>query len=87
MKGDAVLAAAVWRNVLKGEERVDLRGLAMVVSYVRGVVKGLEGMGDEEVGRGDVVFGDPGSQRRGVVGVRSRMMDTLPPPVVEGGKK
>ncbi|KAI4257220.1 MAG: hypothetical protein LQ352_001718 [Teloschistes flavicans] len=84
VSGDAVLAAAVWRNVFKGDEGVDLRALAQVVSYTRGVVKGLEGMGDEEVARGDVVFGDPGSQKRGVVEVRSPMMDTLP---VEGGEK
>ncbi|KAL8972792.1 MAG: hypothetical protein Q9183_000356 [Haloplaca sp. 2 TL-2023] len=77
VKGDAVLAAAVWRNVFAGREEVDAVGLAQVVGYVRGVIKGMEGMGDEEVARGEIVFGDPGLQRRLVEG-RSSEMDTLP---------
>ena len=77
VKGDAVLAAAVWRNVFAGMEEVDAVRLAQVVGYVRGVIKGLEGMGDEEVARGEIVFADPGLQRRLVEG-RSGEMDTLP---------
>lgn len=73
-KNDAVLAAAVWRNLFRGDEDVDLRHLGTVVSYLRGVLKGLEGIEDEGVARGEVVFGDPESQREGVL-VRSRMMD------------
>ncbi|KAL8941836.1 MAG: hypothetical protein Q9211_001644 [Gyalolechia sp. 1 TL-2023] len=77
VKGDAVLATAVWRNIFYGREDVDMKGLGTVVSYMRGVLKGLEGMDDEEVGKGDVVFGDPGTQKK-IVEVKSRMMDTLP---------
>lgn len=77
VKGDAVLATAVWRNIFNGREDVDMKGLGEVVSYMRGLLKGLEGMDDEEVGRGEVVFGDPGTQRK-IVEVKSRMMDTLP---------
>lgn len=77
VKGDAVLATAVWRNVFEGREDVDFVGLGEVVSYMRGVLKGLEGMPDEEVGRGEVEFGDPGTQRK-VVEIRSRMMDSIP---------
>ncbi|KAL8830295.1 MAG: hypothetical protein Q9170_005801 [Blastenia crenularia] len=86
VKGDAVLATALWRNVFDGKEDVDLRGLAEVVSYMRGVLKGLEGMDDEEVGKGDVVFGNPGTQRK-VVEVRSRMMDALPKEMNPGPPK
>lgn len=75
-KNDAVLAAAVWRNIFNADEDVDFRQLGVVVSYLRGVLKGLEGMEDEAVARGQVVFGDPGSQREGVL-VRSRMMEGL----------
>ncbi|KAL8951087.1 MAG: hypothetical protein Q9222_002927 [Ikaeria aurantiellina] len=77
VKGDAVLATAVWRNIFKGAEDVDLKGLGEVVSYMRGVLKGLDKMEDEEVADGEIQFGDPQTQRK-VVEVRSKMMDTLP---------
>jgi len=74
VKGDAVLATAVWRNVFKGAEDVDFRGVAEIVSYVRGVLKGLDEMPDESVAGGEVVFGSPGTERDGIL-VKSRMMD------------
>lgn len=77
MKGDAVLATAVWRNVFGGKEDADLVGLGEVVSYIRGVLKGLDGMEDEVVADGEIEFGDPRSQRK-VVEARSKMMFTLP---------
>jgi hypothetical protein len=49
VKGDAVLAEAVWRNLFKGREDVDLRALAAVVAWMRAGVKRLGGMEDEEV--------------------------------------
>ncbi|KAL9039361.1 MAG: hypothetical protein Q9180_002575 [Flavoplaca navasiana] len=77
VKGDAVLATAVWRNVFGGKEDVDLVGLGEVVSYMRGVLKGLDEMEDEVVADGEIQFGDPRSQRK-VVEVRSKMLDSLP---------
>lgn len=77
VKGDAVLATAVWRNIFYGKEDVDLKGLGEVVSYMRGVLKGLEGIDDGDVAKGDVAFGDPGTQSK-IVEIKSRMMDTLP---------
>ena len=73
IKGDAVLATAVWRNVFKADENVDFRGLGEVVSYMRGVLKGLDGMKDEAIASGEVVFGDPGSERAGVLESSSAM--------------
>ena len=70
---DAVLATAVWRNIFKADPEVDLRSLGIVVSYLRGTLKGLEGMQDEDIGRGKVAFGDLRSQREGVL-VRSRIL-------------
>lgn len=35
MKGDAVLASAVWRNVFSGKDDVDPVKLAMVVAWLR----------------------------------------------------
>ncbi|KAA6411275.1 MAG: hypothetical protein FRX48_04555 [Lasallia pustulata] len=74
IRGDAVLAAAVWRNVFKGAEEVDLRKLAMVVSYMRRCLNRLEGAADENIVGGDVKFGDPGREAAWVK-VRSKMMD------------
>ena len=74
VKGDAVLATAVWRNIFKGDEDVDLRRLGQVVSYMRSVLSKLDAMGDEVIASGDVVFGDPGSEAA-LVRVRSKMMD------------
>ena len=70
---DAVLATAVWRNIFKADEEVDLRNLGVVVSYLRGILNGLEGIEDEGIAGGDVVFGDLGSEREGVL-VTSRLM-------------
>lgn len=46
-KGDAVLAGAVWRNVFKGREDVDVRSLAAIVSWMRLCLKMLDQMPDE----------------------------------------
>jgi cytochrome b pre-mRNA-processing protein 3 len=46
IKGDAVLASAVWRNLFKGKEDVDARQLAAVVGWMRMVLKSLDGMLD-----------------------------------------
>ena len=74
MKGDAVLAASVWRNVFKGDEEVDLRKLGAVVSYMRRCLNGLDGAADEHFVSGNVTFGDPGGEAAWVR-VRSKMMD------------
>ncbi|KAK3943025.1 ubiquinol-cytochrome C chaperone-domain-containing protein [Diplogelasinospora grovesii] len=46
VKGDAVLASAVWRNLFKAREDVDLRTLAAVVSWMRLCLKNLDQMQD-----------------------------------------
>ncbi|KAI9879443.1 MAG: Protein cbp3, mitochondrial [Pleopsidium flavum] len=73
VKGDAVLAAAVWRNVFKGDEEVDLRRLGEVVSYMRRVLKTLDTVQDEAIASGRIKFGDPGSERD-LVSAASKMM-------------
>lgn len=64
---DAVLATAVWRNIFRADEDVDLRGVGMVVSYIRGALKGLEVMEDEGIVGAEVVFADPGLELAGVL--------------------
>lgn len=41
IKGDAVLAAAIWRNLWKADENVDWRNVAKVVAYMRRLIKVL----------------------------------------------
>jgi cytochrome b pre-mRNA-processing protein 3 len=49
IKGDAVLASAVWRNLFKGREDVDVRSLAAVVGWIRSGLRELGDMEDAEI--------------------------------------
>jgi cytochrome b pre-mRNA-processing protein 3 len=73
VKGDAMLAAAVWRNIFKGAEDVNAVDLAMVVSYLKREVASVGSMSDEEIAGGVVEFGDPGSEKN-VVLMESHLM-------------
>lgn len=74
VKGDAVLATAVWRNVFKGAEDADVRTLAEIVGFMRKELKRLEEASDGEVASGDWKFrGDPGKERA-VVMLESQWM-------------
>ncbi|KAL1638318.1 Serine carboxypeptidase 3 [Neofusicoccum ribis] len=55
VKGDAVLATALWRNIWKAEE-INPTGLATVVSYLRREVQRLEQISDEQITGGEVRF-------------------------------
>lgn len=59
VKGDAVLATAIWRNVFKGDENVDWRNVAIVTSFARRALKGLDGAKDETIRKGRVRFSSP----------------------------
>jgi cytochrome b pre-mRNA-processing protein 3 len=60
-KGDAMLAAAVWRNLMGGKEDVDFQKLAQVVSYMRRELRALDQASDDEVAKGTWQFSsDPG---------------------------
>ena len=74
MKGDAVLAAAIWRNVFKANEDVDIKGLAQIVSYMRRALKGLDSMPDEKIMQAELLFGSPENEAS-IVALRSKMMD------------
>lgn len=73
-KGDAVLAAAVWRNLFKADENVDIKALATIVSYMRRVLRGLDLMPDNIVMTGQLGFGIPASEVE-LVSQRSKMLD------------
>lgn len=46
VKGDAVLASAVWRNLFKGAPDADPRALVAIVGWVRASLAALEGASD-----------------------------------------
>lgn len=46
VKGDAVMASAVWRNVFKAEEDADMRHVAAIVSWMRLTLRNLDQMLD-----------------------------------------
>jgi len=73
-KGDAVLASAVWRNVFKAKEDVDLKALAYIVSYMRRLLSGLDAVPDDKLINEIVVFGSPEGEDQ-VVRLRSAMME------------
>ena len=66
IKGDAVMAAAVWRNVFGGREDVDAVHVAQVVSWMKRSLQGLEGTRDAEIAGGRVSFADPAREKREV---------------------
>ena len=75
VRGDAVLATAVWRNVFDGNLDVDWRGVGEVVSYMRHIIGVLGEMSDADIAGGDLAFGgDPGSEREAIL-VRATGMD------------
>jgi hypothetical protein len=49
VKGDAVLASAVWRNLYKAREDVDVRSLAAVVAWMRSALLELGEMEDTDI--------------------------------------
>jgi len=49
VKGDAVLAGAVWRNMFKGDEEVDWVKVAVVVGYMRKVASMLANVEVKEI--------------------------------------
>ncbi|KAK5174616.1 Serine carboxypeptidase 3 [Saxophila tyrrhenica] len=61
VKGDAVLAGAVWRNLFKARVETDVRDLGLVVAWLRKELKTLEGMSDEALAEVRVRFGDLGA--------------------------
>jgi cytochrome b pre-mRNA-processing protein 3 len=89
-KGDAVLAAAVWRNVFKANEDVDIKILAQIVSYMRRVLRALDAVSDEKVMQAGLQFMNPKEESK-VVGLKSPMMDLpfekAPGKTLPGGKQ
>lgn len=74
VRGDAVLATAIWRNIFKANEDVDIRALAQITSYMRKYLSQLDSLPDDEVMMGGLEFRNPESEK-GLVDQKSQMMD------------
>lgn len=75
IKGDAVLAAAVWRNVFQAREDVDLADVAAVVSYLRRELSRLDKLPDSHISTGDIKFVDPAAEQRVIAEIKSSNME------------
>ena len=49
IRGDAVLATAIWRNVFNAKEDADAEAVAAVTSYLRRCLRMLDRMDDDQV--------------------------------------
>lgn len=60
VKGDAVMAAAVWRNIFMSREDVDMRHVAAIVSWIRLTLRKLDRLLDSTLlYHGASVFSTP----------------------------
>jgi cytochrome b pre-mRNA-processing protein 3 len=75
VKGDAVLATALWRNLWKGDEDVDTRKMAAVVYYVRASLLGLHQLTDQQVAMAHFQFGPFEDWED--IDLKSKMMDAI----------
>jgi cytochrome b pre-mRNA-processing protein 3 len=62
IRGDAVLATAVWRNVFKAREDVDWTKVALVVAFMRRGLRGLDKAQDRQIVGGLIRFASPMSE-------------------------
>lgn len=77
VKGDAVLATAVWRNVFGGREDVDFEKLAQIVGYMRRELSRLDATSDDEVANGKWTFAAGPVQEAQVVKTQSKSMNVV----------
>ncbi|KAH8724314.1 ubiquinol-cytochrome C chaperone-domain-containing protein [Phaeosphaeriaceae sp. PMI808] len=60
VKGDAMFAAAIWRNLMSSRDDVDFEKLAQIVAYVRRELKRLDMAETFDIVEGWTFSGDPG---------------------------
>ncbi|KAK6865120.1 hypothetical protein PG995_001648 [Apiospora arundinis] len=80
VRGDAVLASAVWRNVFSASADVDVRSVAAVVSWMRLCLKMLDQMPDEALfSQASATFKWPAKNELNVVDKPARELEGLLP--------
>lgn len=70
------MAAAVWRNLFDSNPDVDIQLLAIITSYIRRVLSGLNKVSDETIYNGRIRFGNPLDEKPGVLR-SSRFLEEL----------
>lgn len=75
IKGDAVLATAIWRNIFDADESVDAERVAQLVGWFRKSLRDLDRLQDAEIASGEIGFQDP-EGLLGVVGKESKLLKT-----------
>lgn len=74
MKGDANLAAAVWRNVFQGREEVDVEKLVLITSWLRREMKRLAETDDQVIKTAEWKFDFLPAHEANLVMLQSKMM-------------
>jgi len=74
VKGDAMLAAAIWRNLLCARKDVDFQKLAQIVAYMRRELKRLDSAPDGQIANGTWEFGEDPGHEASLVRTTSRLM-------------
>ncbi len=82
VKGDAVLASAVWRNIFKAKTDVDVRGLAAIVGYMRKSLMDLDNLAEMELKVRNWEFSKPNEMCK-LVQVKSPLWDEPIPKEIE----
>jgi len=78
IRGDAMMAAAVWRNIFKASEEVDAEKVAEIVAYLRREVSNMEKIEDDRIAAAAVQFGEsPAVERELVVAESKSMRETF----------
>ena len=77
VRGDTILAAAIWRNIFKSDASVKPRDLAIIVNYVRQSLLLLDQLEDKLLATGEFVFPDPLSEMKYVNAVSWRLSEPL----------
>lgn len=67
IKGDAVMGAAVWRDIFGGREDVDAVQIAMVVGWMRRSLMQLDKMTNTDIAGGTLKFPDLRGEKDGVL--------------------
>ena len=75
-KNDAVLASAIWRNVFKATEDVDVAKLAQIVSFMRRTLSVLDSVDDLKIMQGRIAFGGPAGEEA-IVAKKSAMLSQV----------
>ncbi|KAF3906614.1 hypothetical protein ABW20_dc0108999 [Dactylellina cionopaga] len=83
IRGDTQMAQAIWQNLFFMREDMDFQKIAMVVSYARRILSGLDKLDEETVLNAGVYFGNPADE----IDTVERFSEYLKAPEANSSKK